>query len=207
MGKKRGANSLKGPRTEGDLRDRMAAALLHPVRARVLQKLAERPATARMVAEELGQPPERIRRQIRRLEREGIVYRSLRLPRRGMMENYYRPALEPLVDIAEFEQLPAADRAQLSGDSIRLLYTDATRAVRAGSFDRRSDMASVHIRMLLDERGWRELAALHRETALKALALRREAMDRLEQSGEEPISAASTIFLFELPDLSDKSGE
>lgn len=205
MGKKRGANSLKRPGAESDLPERVAAALLHPVRARILPVLAQRPATARMVAEELGEPPERIRRQIRWLEREGIVYRSHRLPRRGVAENYYRPTVEPLIDVAEFEQLSAADRARLSGDSIRCLYTDATRAVRAGSFDRRSDMASVHIRMLLDERGWRELAALHHETALKAFALRQEAMDRLEQSGEEPISAASTNFLFELPEPSDAS--
>ncbi|HUB98468.1 MAG TPA: winged helix-turn-helix domain-containing protein [Solirubrobacterales bacterium] len=184
----------------------MAAALLHPFRGRIMRILAERPATVRMLAGEMEEPADRVRKQLRWLEREGVVFVSHRLPRRGTAENYYRPSLEPVVDTVEFEQLSAAERARLSGDAIKCLYRDATHAVRAGTFDRRSDMASVHIRMLLDERGWRELAELHHKTALAALALRREALERLERSGDEPISAASTTFLFELPDLSDDSG-
>jgi DNA-binding transcriptional ArsR family regulator len=185
----------------------MATALLHPLRGRVLQILAERPATVRAVADELGEPRDRIRKQIQWLEREGIVFVSQQLPRRGMAENCYRTLVEPVVDTAEFERLSDAERAHLSGEAIKRLYRDATRAVRAGTFDRRSDMASVHIRMLLDERGWREFAELHHRTALAAFALRRQALERLEQSGEEPILAASTTFLFELPDLSEKAGQ
>jgi Helix-turn-helix domain len=184
----------------------MASALLHPLRGRILQILAERPATVRTVADELEEPRERIRKQIRWLEREEIVFVSHRLPRRGTAENCYRTRVEPVVDTAEFEKLSSAERARLSGEAIKRLYRDATRAVRTGTFDRRADMASVHIRMLLDERGWREFAELHHRTALEALALRREALERLERSGEEPISAASTTFFFELPDIFDEGG-
>jgi DNA-binding transcriptional ArsR family regulator len=184
----------------------MATALLHPLRGRILQIVAERPATVRMVADELEEPRERIRKQLRWLEREEIVFVSHRLPRRGTAENYYRTRIEPMVDTAEFERLSESERARLSGVAIKRLYRDATQAVRARTFDRRSDMASVHIRMLLDERGWREFAELHHRIALEALELRRQALERLQQSGEEPISAASTTFLFELPDLVDEGG-
>jgi DNA-binding transcriptional ArsR family regulator len=201
MKKEKAADKKREAADADELHARMVAALLHPLRAWIFGILAERPASAPIIAAELQEPPERIGHQLRRLRREGLVHIVERRERRGVAENYYRPTLEPLVDNDEFNALSPAERARLSSDAIKRLYTDATRAVRAGTFDRRSDMCSVHIRMLLDEQGWRELAELHRDAVLKVVALRKQAMDRLEHSATDGIPAASTLFCFELPDF------
>jgi len=184
-----------------DLRGRLVAALLHPLRGPILAILAERSASAREIAAETDATPESVGHQLRRLRREGLVSLEERKARRGVAENYYRATLDPIVEDDEFDALSPEQRRRFSAHVIKCLYTDATRALKAGTFDSRGNMCSAHIRMLLDERGWHELAEIHHETFDKVIALRRRAEARITQSASVAVPAASTILCFELPEL------
>ena|ERR1700679_3584570 len=184
-----------------ELRERLIAALLHPLRGPILGILAERTACARDIAAEVGVSAESAGHQLRRLRCDGLVHLEEKRARRGVAENYYRATLEPIVDDEEFDALSPAQRRRFSAHVIKCLYTDANRALKAETFDSRGDMCSAHIRMLLDEPGWHELAEIHREAFDKVIALRRRAGARIEQSADAAVPAASTILCFELPDL------
>ena len=184
-----------------ELHARMVTALRHPLRAPILGILAERAASAREIASELDLPAESVGHQVRRLRREELVRLEERRGRRGVAENYYRATLDPILDDAEFAALPPEQRHRFSAHVIKCLGIDAGRAHRAGTFDSRSDMCSAHVRMLLDECGWRELAEIHRDAFEKVIALRRRAAKRIGDSAGGGVPAASTLLCFELPDL------
>ncbi len=63
--------------------------LAHPLRLRLLQSLAERPATAKQVAEQLGEPPTRLYHHVQVLERGGLIRLREVRPNRGTTERYY----------------------------------------------------------------------------------------------------------------------
>jgi DNA-binding transcriptional ArsR family regulator len=196
-----GATKLALDKGADPLRAQLIAALLHPLRCSILMILAERTASARDIAAETGVLSERIGHQLRRLRREGLIRLEESRRRRGVAENYYRATLEPIIDDEEFASLSPEQRRMFSIWVIKRLYTDAGRALKAETFDSRSNSCSAHSRMLLDERGWGELAAIHREALDRVIALRRQAAARIEQSAGVGIPAASTILCFELPDL------
>jgi DNA-binding transcriptional ArsR family regulator len=63
--------------------------LAHPLRLRVLQALAEHPATAKQVAEQLGEPPTRLYHHVHVLERAGLIRLREVRPNRGTTERYF----------------------------------------------------------------------------------------------------------------------
>jgi DNA-binding transcriptional ArsR family regulator len=183
------------------LRSRMVTALKHSLRGPILAVLAERPASAGEIAAELEVPAESVGHQLRWLRREGLVQLVEKRERRGVAENYYRATLDPIMDDEEFGALSPEQRHRFSAHVIKCLSVDASRAHRAGTLDSRNDMCSAHVRMLLDERGWRELAEIHREAFEKVIALRRCVAERIKGSASTSIPAASTLLCFELPTL------
>lgn len=187
---------------DDELRARLIAALLHPLRGPILGVLAERTASAREIAAETGSSPESIGHQLRRLRGDGLVQLEESRNRRGVVENYYRPTVEPIIDDEEFGELSFEERRRFSVHVIKSVYTDANRALKARTFDSRNDMCSAHIRMVLDERGWRELAEIQHEAFNSVIALRRRARVRVDGSGSAGIPAAATLLCFELPNLS-----
>ena len=66
-----------------------AAALLDPLRSRILERLRE-PASATAVAEALGLPRQRVNYHVRVLERAGLVEEVGRRARRGLEERVMR---------------------------------------------------------------------------------------------------------------------
>lgn len=187
------------PDDSGAVRTHLLAAMLHPLRAEILVILSERRASAREIAAEAGVSPEAIGHQLRRLRRDGLVHLEERQARRGVTEHYYRAARDLVITDEEFATLSPTQRSRFSIRLLRRLYADLSWALRAGTFDSRDDTCAVHTPMLVDERGWRELAQIHREAAEKVLALRHRLQARTDRSAGVGISAVSAILWFELP--------
>jgi DNA-binding transcriptional ArsR family regulator len=188
-----------------ELRARLLAALLHPLRRSILGALSVRTASAREIAAETGCSPESIGHQLRRLRREGLIQLEASRRRRGVAENYYRATLEPIIDDDDFEALSLEQRRQFSVELIKSLYVDINRALKEGTFDSRSDSCAGHIRLTLDESGWRELAEIHRETLEEVIVLRRRAAARIRQTGSVGTPTVSAVLCFEMPGPVDSS--
>lgn len=62
----------------------------HPLRAKLVEAFADRPRTAKQVAEMLGQKPTRLYHHVEALERVGLIKLVKTQRKRGTVEKYYR---------------------------------------------------------------------------------------------------------------------
>jgi DNA-binding transcriptional ArsR family regulator len=158
---------------------RLAKALSHPLRPRILQVLQLKgEASPQQVATELGERLGNVAYHMRILKEHGCVEMVRTEPRRGAIEHYYRTVVGPYIDDEQWEQLPVALRRQLSGQTLGQAMRGIADAARSGGFD----PPGAHVdrmRLRLDEQGWEELSDLLLETLqrVEEIQLAAEARD------------------------------
>jgi DNA-binding transcriptional ArsR family regulator len=173
-------------------------ALEHPVRAQVLAALGDRTASAADIAELTDLPIAKVRYHLRALAKLGLITSKEAEDRRGVREYYWAIDTAQLVDDEQQAQLAPEQHRQISLYVLRLIFGDATAAVRDDTLVRRPDHFLVRFRPMVDERGWRELVKVYR-TAFNGIAeVSQQAAKRLEKSGLDPIPVNASLLLFDL---------
>src|SRR3954462_11865534 len=86
---------------------RIAKALAHPLRARILQRLGERVASPGDLAIELGAPLGGVSYHVRMLREYECVELMRTEPRRGALQHFYRATARPRLDADQWGALPA----------------------------------------------------------------------------------------------------
>jgi DNA-binding transcriptional ArsR family regulator len=166
------------PRTIDD--PRFVKAMSHPLRVRILARLAERTASPNELAEWLDAPLGTVAYHVRTLRRLGLIELRRETRVRGAVQHHYRALPRPLLtDDAWAAATPIAKQA-LVGSTLQVIDEQARASAAAGGFDH----ADAHIsRTLLDldPQGWEELS--------RACAGLLEEVERI-QSGSAERSAA-----------------
>ena len=103
---------------------RIAKALAHPLRARILQRLGERVASPGDLAVELGAPLGVVSYHVRMLRDYDCVELVRTEPRRGALQHFYRATARPNLDEDQWRTLPSGLRRELTGETIQDLVTD-----------------------------------------------------------------------------------
>ena len=193
------STTVRVPRSEQDLETRMAKALAHPLRARVLALLNERVASPNELARELGEPLGNVSYHVKALLELGCIELVDTAQRRGAIEHYYRAPTRARLDESAFKKLPASIRGELSGETMERGIADVAKAFKAGTFDARDDRHASFTRLVLDERAWGELteqlaALVERATELAAQSAKRLADGR---SGGDQVDASLLAALYE----------
>jgi DNA-binding transcriptional ArsR family regulator len=194
----------KGRRTET-----ICSALKHPLRVRILEALDQGPRSPSQFVEE-GLVPKAFFKSyqqalslssyhFRELEKEGCLEIKESIPRRGAMEHVYSSRSRIYLTDAEFDELPRQTRRELSRSAIQALVARLDSAVRADTFDARTDRHLAWLGMELDEQGWDELAASLAACFGEVEQIRHDAKDRLAASGEPAIQVTVGIVGFESP--------
>src|SRR3954469_4108454 len=142
---------------------RIAKALSHPLRARILQRLGERVASPGELAAELGAPLGVVSYHVRMLRDYECVELVRTEPRRGALQHFYRATARPILDEDQWRTLPAALRQELSGETIQGLVDDLAEAADAGTLDD-PEVVLSRTPMELDERGLKKLNKLLAKT-------------------------------------------
>src|SRR3954447_12839603 len=114
---------------------RIAKALAHPLRARILQRLGERVASPGDLAPELGAPLGVVSSHVRMLRDYDCVELVRPEPRRGALQHFYRATARPNLDTEQWRTLPAGLRKQLSGATLQQLVGDLAAAAHAGQLE------------------------------------------------------------------------
>jgi DNA-binding transcriptional ArsR family regulator len=157
---------------------RLAKALSHPLRPRILQVLTARgEASPVQIAAELGESLGVVSYHMRILLRQDCVELVRTEPRRGAIEHYYKAVVAPFIDDDQWTQLPLALRRQLTGNTIGQVLQAAAIAARDGGFD----MAGAHVDRVplnLDREGWDALSALLVETLSRAAEIQQRSEQR-----------------------------
>src|SRR3954469_14007716 len=156
---------------------RIAKALAHPLRARILQRLGERVASPGDLALELGAPLGVVSYHVRMLRDYDCVELVHTEPVRGALQHFYKATARPNLDEAQWRTLPTTLRGELLGETIQGLVDDLAASADAGRLDD-PDVVLRRTPLELDERGFRKLNKLLAKTHEQALAIAAESAER-----------------------------
>src|SRR4051794_26939113 len=147
-------SSSNGHRPPGETSEaRIAKALAHPLRARILARLGEPVASPGDLAVELGAPLGVVSYHVRMLRDYECVELVRTEPRRGALQHFYRATARPTLDEDQWRALPATLRGELVGEALTDLVDDVAGAGEAGHLaDERASVLVLDAE--LDERAW-----------------------------------------------------
>src|SRR4051794_25293890 len=174
---------------------RIAKALAHPLRARILQRLGERVASPGDLAVELDAPLGVVSYHVRMLRDYDCVELVRTEPRRGALQHFYKATARPNLDDAQWRTLPAQLRRELAGETIGELVSDLASAADAGTLDD-PEIVLTRTPLELDEKAFKKLNKLLAKTNEQALAIAAESAARGDGASEGAIATELAVFHF-----------
>jgi DNA-binding transcriptional ArsR family regulator len=187
-------------RTTLDLVDpRIAKALSHPMRARILVILNERVASPNEIAETIDERLPNVSYHVRALLDLGCIELVDTAQRRGAIEHYYRAILRPFFSDRDWKRIPRSGRQAISDTALRIVWEDVADAVKSGTFDSRPDRYLTHSPMVLDEQGWTEMTGVMAKAFAEAEKVEARSAGRLKKSKEDGVTTRVVLMQFESP--------
>lgn len=156
---------------------RLAKALSHPLRQRLLVALDGRVASPSDLAEELGARLGDVSYHTRQLHIHGCLELVRTERRRGAIKHFYTASIRFELEDEQWRTLPPSARQRMAGEVVSDIWRDVSQASR----ENRLADDSVHISrtpLRLDQQGWDELGALLREVVERAQRLSDESAGR-----------------------------
>jgi DNA-binding transcriptional ArsR family regulator len=182
-------SSSNGQRPAGETSEaRIAKALAHPLRARILQRLGERVASPGDLAVELDAPLGVVSYHVRMLRDYDCVELVRTEPRRGALQHFYRATARPNLDEAQWRTLPSQLRRELAGETIQELVDDLATAADAGTLDD-PDIVLTRTPLELDEKAFKKLNKLMAKTLDQALGIAAESSARRNEGASREVFA------------------
>ena len=178
---------------------RIAKALSHPMRARILGILDERVASPNELAEIIEERLPNVSYHVRALLDLGCIELVDTAQRRGAIEHYYRAVVRPFFSDRDWKRLPRSGRQAISDAALRIIWEDVGDALRAGTFESRPDRHLSHNDVVLDDEGWREVAELLNAMITEVQRIESASAKRLKAANGEGIPATVVAMQFELP--------
>jgi DNA-binding transcriptional ArsR family regulator len=168
------------------LDERLAKALSHPLRQRILQRLSDGGvASPSELAAALGERLGNVSYHVGILRELGYVELVRTEPHRGALEHFYRARIGPWLDDAQWAQLPASFRRATHDRTLTKIFEDATTASLEGGFDGPETHVS-RVELALDEEGSAQITALLAATLESALQIHAESAARKAESDPDP---------------------
>jgi DNA-binding transcriptional ArsR family regulator len=187
-------------RTTLDLVDpRIAKALSHPMRARILSILNERTASPNEISEMIDERLPNVSYHVRALQDLGCIELVDTAQRRGAIEHYYRALVRPFFSDRDWKRLPRSGRQAISDSILQILWEEVGTAMQAGTFESRTDRHLSHTRVALDREGWAEMTKLLAGTLAEAEKIASRSEARVKESDKESIPTTVAMMQFELP--------
>jgi DNA-binding transcriptional ArsR family regulator len=174
----------------------MVRSASHPVRAKALSMMSERPTSPKEIAAAVKKPIGNVAYHIRALEQAAMVTLVEEKKRGGATEHFY---MATTVDDEASERLEPSQRAVLARTTLHRIVADAAQAVESGTFTARPDAQIVRIPLYLDEQGWGEIRDAYAGALGAALAAAAKSAERLDEDGGDGFRAVAVTLLFEMP--------
>jgi DNA-binding transcriptional ArsR family regulator len=176
---------------------RLAKALSHPMRARILAILNEQVASPNEIAAMIDERLPNVSYHVRALQELGCIELVRTAQRRGAIEHYYRAITRPFFSDRDWKRLPRSGRQAVTDVALQMIWEDVSAAIRAGAFERRADRHLSRSRLTVDERGWAELNELLAKVLNQAEDIAAKSAKRLGKSQEDAIPTELVMMHFE----------
>ncbi len=178
---------------------RLAKALSHPMRTRILTILNEQVASPNEIAQMLDERLPNVSYHVRALHDLGCIELVRTAQRRGAIEHYYRALMRPFFSDRDWKRLPRSGRQAVADVILQMIWEDASDAIKSGTFESRADRHLTRSPLVLDEQGWKELNERLRKTLSDAETIAAQSAKRLKKSEEEEIPTRLVMMHFEAP--------
>lgn len=168
-------------------------AMGHPLRRKALQYLIEKGESSPVeIYWAIGSKLHLVAYHVRALEKYGYVEKVREEKVRGAVKNFYVATDRHLIDTEEWEELDPSEKQGMLVDFMQPIVDDFNAATKTGRLgkDGRWIITRTPIHAT-DEQGFNEMLDAHRELFERVLAIQRESLERMAESGEEPISVSS----------------
>ncbi len=176
---------------------RLIRALGHPLRAQILSVLQQRRASPSELADALGAPLGNVSYHVRVLAELKLIRHVKQTPRRGAIEHHYEAVPAAQVSGRLWAKLPALAKQAFAGAALAEIGRAVNDAASHGGFDR-ADVHMTRSRLVLDERGWADLAALLARTVEHAERIERHSQKRLRSADHKgELKAVLAMMLFD----------
>jgi DNA-binding transcriptional ArsR family regulator len=136
---------------------KLAKALAHPLRTRVLAALDGRTASPSQLADELDVPLGVLSYHVRRLTSLGFLKLVKRVPRRGAVEHYYTTVARPRITDEAWAATPNIVKQATVSAALEQIGTFVNAAAAAGGFDA-TESHLTRSPVTVDEKGWKAIA-------------------------------------------------
>jgi DNA-binding transcriptional ArsR family regulator len=181
----------------GPVDPRLAKALSHPMRTRILAILNEQVASPNEIAEMIDERLPNVSYHVRALLELGCIELVSTAQRRGAIEHYYRAIVRPFFSDRDWKRLPRSGRQAVSDLTLQMVWDDASAAIKSGTFESRADRHLSRTPLNLDEQGWDELNTLLRSVHAQAESIGSKSAKRLAKSKEDGLSTMLVMMHFE----------
>ncbi len=190
------------PKAAQPLEERIAKALSHPLRQRILAHLNDHGvASPNAISIALGERIGNVSYHMRILREYECVELVRTEPRRGAVEHFYRAMVRPFFDDAQWAKLPVGVRRQLFGENLRHIWTDVSAAAGGEGFDHpKAHVSRTPIE--LDAEAFETLTGALEEVLDLALRLHAETAGRIaggQESESHRVELAMLLFHRERP--------
>ena len=176
---------------------RLAKALSHPMRARILTILNERVASPNEIAEIIDERLPNVSYHVRALLELDCIELVSTAQRRGAIEHYYRAVTRPFFSDRDWKRIPKSGRQAVTDVALQIVWQEVADAIKEGTFEQRSDRHLSRAPLVLDDQGWGELRDLLRNTLSQAESIGSKSAKRLAKSKEEGIQTRLVMMQFE----------
>lgn len=175
-------------------------AMNHPLRAAVLDILANRISSPAEMARELDEELSNVSYHTKQLvEFECAELVSTR-PVRGALEHFYRATERHLLDTEEWEEIEPLIAEGLVCEFMQKILDDFVKSVRAGVVGSDAEFHLTRTPLVLDDEGLKEALAAHERAREELLEIEVRSAARLVESGEEGTNVSSSQGFFKMPD-------
>ena len=179
-------------------------AMSHPLRRAVFRTFIEwgGEVSPKEVADRMGVDLKSISYHCRELVKYDCIEKVRTEQIRGSVKTYYVPTDRHLIDDEEWGALPVELRQGALVDFMQPIVDDFTSAAKDGILGEDSNWhitrTPIHA---LDAQGLEELLAAHRDLYDRVADIHTASLERLGQSGEEPIKVSSSQACFKVRDF------
>jgi DNA-binding transcriptional ArsR family regulator len=181
---------------------RLAKALSHPMRTRILTILNERVASPNEISEMIGERLPNVSYHVRALHDLGCIELVRTAQRRGAIEHYYRALQRPFFSDSDWTRLPRSARQAVADVILQMIWEDTSEAIKAQTFESRADRHLSRSPLVLDEQGWTQVNELLAKTLSQAEDIAAKSAKRLGKSDAPEIPTRMVMMHFEAPEKS-----
>jgi DNA-binding transcriptional ArsR family regulator len=170
-------------------------ALSHPLRVQILRLLEEKDMSPVEIATALDLPVNRVSYHMRQLARFELIKLVKTTPRRGAVEHHYRLEARPRIGDKAWGEVPEIVKQALTGAAVQQILG----VIHAGAADGGFDRADAHLSrsdLLLDDRGWQEIAGELDRMLDKIQKIGDAATQRLKKSNHSGHNRGTVVFAF-----------